>query len=59
MLDWLAEFAQDPLKDAHRVPGIKAPVYLAVVPLRPPVVVKFLHANQFRTVRLIAFGPLP
>jgi hypothetical protein len=58
MLEWLAEFAADPLDRAQRVPGVLAPVYIAVAPLRPPVVVRFLLAEQFRTVRLLAFLPL-
>lgn len=32
MLDWLVEFVEDPLADAQRVPGIRAPIYLVVTP---------------------------
>ncbi|MDP9389245.1 MAG: hypothetical protein M3Q48_15350 [Actinomycetota bacterium] len=59
MLDWIVTFASNPLAGAQRVPGVRAPVFIAVVPLNPPVVVTFLHAEQFRTVRLIKITPLP
>ncbi|MGH9152897.1 MAG: hypothetical protein ACRD03_10975 [Acidimicrobiales bacterium] len=59
LLDWLVTFAADPLVGAQRVPGILAPVFIAVVPLRPPVVVRFLCADQFRTVRIISIKALP
>ncbi|MDQ4069378.1 MAG: hypothetical protein M3203_07910 [Actinomycetota bacterium] len=52
-------FAEDPLADAHRVPSIRAPLYVAVVPLRPPAIVTFLYAPQFHTVQLLRIGPLP
>lgn len=59
MLDWLAGLASDPLDHAQRVPGVLAPVYTAVAPVRPPVVVVFLLAEQFRTVKLIRIRDLP
>ncbi len=59
MLDWLARFAERPRTDAQRVPGLRAPVYVTVVPLDPPVVVRFLIAEEFRTIRLIELLPLP
>jgi hypothetical protein len=59
MLDWLAGLASDPLGQAQRVPGVLAPVYMAVAPLRPPAVVTFLLAEQFRTLKLIRIRSLP
>lgn len=59
MLDWLAGLASDPLERAQRVPGVLAPVYMTVAPVRPPVVVTFLLAEQFRTVKLIRISDLP
>ena len=60
MLDRLAELAIDPLKAAQRVPGVLAPVYVAVLPLAAaPVVVRFLLAEQFQTVKILGIGPLP
>ncbi len=41
------------------MPGLRAPVYVTVVPIDPPVVVRFLIAEEFRTIRLIEFLPLP
>lgn len=59
-LDWLVEFATDPLKNAQRVPGILAPVYIAIAPLRDkPVVVRFVLADQFHTIVVRGIGPLP
>jgi hypothetical protein len=52
MLEWLAALANDPLRDAHLIPGI-GPVYFAIVPLREPLLVKFLDAWQFRTIKII------
>lgn len=57
MLDWMVELADDPLRDAHRIPGIRAPVYLRLTAL-DNVALKFLHAEQFHVVRLIELGPL-
>jgi hypothetical protein len=57
-LEWLVELATTPSAQGRRVPGIPAPVYLAVV-LRPPVVVRYLIAEQFHTVRVIGISPLP
>lgn len=59
ILDWLAALAHDPLDEAFRLPGVQAPIYLAVVPLRDPVTVKFLYAEQFRTLKVISVDPLP
>ena len=60
MLEWLAEFAADPLRDAWRVPGIRAPVFIVKVPLVPlPVLLKFLYVDQYRVIRIIEFSPLP
>ncbi len=60
MLEWLATFAEDPLATAHRVPGVRAPVFIVVVPLNPsPVLIRFLYADQYHCVKLIHFGPLP
>jgi len=58
MLDWLTIFADDPLANAHRVPGVRAPVYLVVTPIRR-VTLTFLHAEQFHTVKLLEWGTLP
>lgn len=59
MLEWFVEFARDPVAKAYRLPGVKAPVYLAIVPTRPRSAVKFLLAEQFRTVKIISIDPLP
>lgn len=59
MLEWLAGWVADPLRSAHRVPGVRAPVYMVLVPLRPPVVIKFLYAEQFHALKLIEMGLLP
>jgi hypothetical protein len=53
----MAELAAEPLTAAHRVPSVRAPVYIAVVPLQPPALVTFLHAFQFHTVKLLAIRP--
>lgn len=58
MLDWLAAFCLDPLADATRVPGVRAPVYVVVTPVRGQVL-RFLLAEQFQTIKLIEFVPLP
>ncbi len=57
MLDWLAEFADDPTASAMRVPGVAAPIYLVVTPVRRTTL-KFLLAEQFRAVKLIGFDSL-
>jgi hypothetical protein len=60
MLDWLVEFAREPLKTAQRVPGILAPVYITIVPLPgTPAVVRFLVADQFNTLVVKKIVPLP
>ena len=59
MLDWLAVNVREPLVGAHRVPGIAAPVYIWIVPLTPPVAVRFLLAEQYRTIRLIRMTTVP
>jgi hypothetical protein len=62
MLEWLAGLVQeeDPgaNPDVYRVPGITAPVYIAVTPVRN-VIVKFLLARRFFTIKLIEFDTLP
>lgn len=64
-LEWLTDLARDPINDkATRLPGVLAPVYVQIVPLgRGPnskfVVVRYLVADQFNTVRVMAIGPLP
>lgn len=60
MLEWLAEFATNPLRDAWRVPGIRAPVFIVKVPLVPlPVLLKFPYVDQYRVIKIIDVGPLP
>lgn len=60
MLEWLSTFTENPLDTAHRVPGVKAPVFIVVVPLRPrPVLIRFLYADQYHCVKLIDIGRLP
>lgn len=59
MIDWLVGFASDPQAHAHRVPGVKAPVYFTVVPLQPPVVIRFLLDQQFHVIKFLGFGSLP
>ncbi len=59
MLEWLAVFADHPLAGADRVPGVRAPVFIVIVPLRPtPALVRFLYAEQFRTVKIIDIRPM-
>ena len=58
MLDWMYTFCESPLDDAHRVPGIRAPVYIVVTPVRRTTL-RFLLAEQFRTISLIEFRVLP
>lgn len=59
MLDWLALLADDPDSiEASRVPGVRAPVFLAVTPVRN-VTVTFLRADQFRVLKIIRFDTLP
>jgi hypothetical protein len=57
MLAWLAQLAEDPLRYGHRVPGNPAPIYLAVTPVRRWTI-KFLLAEQFKTIHIIGFDPL-
>ena len=60
VLEWLTEFSDDPLKDAWRVPGIRAPVFIVKIPVLPaPVLMKFLYVDQYRVVKIIDLGPLP
>ena len=40
------------------MPNIAAPVYVVQVPLRPPVVLTFLYAFHFHTIRLLKIRPL-
>lgn len=58
MLAFLADLAEDPLKNAYRVPGISAPVFLVVTPVNN-LTLKFLYAQQFKVLKLIEFEPLP
>lgn len=58
MLDWMATLADDPLAHAHRVPGIRAPVYLVVTPVRR-VTLTFLCAREYNVIKLIEWGSLP
>jgi len=58
MLDRLAVLAGDPTADAERLPGVRAPIYISVVALEPPVVIEFLVADQFRTIRLLDIRPM-
>jgi hypothetical protein len=60
-LEWLAALAVNPTRiGSTRLPGIRAPLFVEVVPLGGKhVVVRFLIAEQFRTVRILGIGPLP
>lgn len=58
MLDWLSSMARDPYDGAIRVPGVRAPVYFAMVPVRPAAVARFLIAEEFHTVKFINIVPL-
>jgi hypothetical protein len=58
VLDWFAGLVEEPAGQAHRVPGVRASVYLAVIPCRPPLAVTFLIATEFRTVKLISLEDL-
>ena len=58
MLEWMVDLATDPLHQAHRVPGVRPPVYLRITPVRN-VTLTFLHVEQFHVVKLIEFGTLP
>jgi hypothetical protein len=60
-LTWLANLSEDPHSGGpQRVPGILGPVYIEVVPLGPKhIIVRFLIAEQFHTVRILGIGPLP
>lgn len=59
MLDWLVGLASEPLTHSRRVPGVKAPIYFTVVPLQPPVVIRFLLDQQFHVIKFLGIGPLP
>lgn len=58
LLDYLVELCSDPESVSYRVPGIRAPVYLAIVPVARPIAIKFLLAEQFRTIKLAEIGQL-
>jgi hypothetical protein len=60
-LTWLANLAEDPLGGyPQRVPGVLGPVFIEVVPLGAKhIIVRFLVADQFHTVRILGIGPLP
>ena len=58
MLDWLVGFASDPLDSAQRLPGVRAPIYIAKT-FVPRVLVVFLHAEMFKTVRILEFRRMP
>lgn len=49
VLAWLVPFAEDPLVEAERAPGHRAPVYAVLVP-GTTVMVTFLLAAEFSTV---------
>jgi hypothetical protein len=59
MLEWVAGLASAPYSGSRRVPGIDAPVYIALVATRQITVARFLVAEQYKTIRLINFRPLP
>lgn len=58
LLVWLADIATDPHALGYRLPGPGAPVYLAIGRLGE-LTIKYLVAEQFRTVNIISFGRLP
>jgi hypothetical protein len=58
MLEWLSGFCEAPLDHAVRVPGIRAQVYIVLVPVRN-LTLRFLFAEQFKTIKMIEFVPLP
>jgi hypothetical protein len=58
MLEWLVELAGDPRAAGTRLPGVRAPVYLAFTPVRPFTLI-YLVAEEYRTIRLIKFSTLP
>jgi hypothetical protein len=58
MLDWFWEFARDPKSLGSRIPGKRAPVYLA--PTRVAgVAFEYLVADPFHTIKLIKFWDMP
>lgn len=57
MLAFIARLAEEPRSVGHRIPGERAPIYLAMTPVGRTVV-RFLLAEQFHVVRLIAFDDL-
>jgi len=57
MLDWFWALAQDPTTPGIRVPGERAPIYLAETAVSG-VILTYLVAEEFRTIRLIKFGRL-
>jgi hypothetical protein len=60
MLEWLAGLAVDPIgQGAQRLPGYRALVYFAEVPLNPPIVVRFLVDHVNRAIRFINIRALP
>jgi hypothetical protein len=58
LLAWLADIAEAPHECGARLPGKGVPVYLAVGRLGA-LTIKYLVAEQFRTVNIIEFGHLP
>jgi hypothetical protein len=59
MLEWLVDFARNPTAGAQRVPGVRAPIFIRVVPVHPPVYVTFLLADEFHTIKVIKIRPMP
>ncbi|MGO9912256.1 MAG: hypothetical protein ACLPQS_13990 [Acidimicrobiales bacterium] len=60
MLEWLAGLAVDPIgQGAQRLPGYRALVYFAEVPVTPPIIVRFLVDHVNRAIRFINIRPLP
>lgn len=58
VLDWLVEVSEHPFEAGQRLPGVRAPVLIGKVSTKPPVMVRYLIADQFHTVRIIKIAPL-
>jgi len=59
MLEWMITWAENPLDQAFRIPGVRGQMYLVVVPLPgEPAVIKFGYAGQFHTLVIVEIDTL-
>lgn len=60
LLEWLGQLAQYPLRDAARLPGVRAPVFIQFVAMTsgPGLAITYLVDDQFHVVRILQIRAL-